>query len=178
MPYRSKRFLHIRTALAVMLAAPALAAAIPASAQNNIGAETAAALPERGEFFLGLFNEGERDGFMRLGWIKSAEGVLLYDRSMMPSAQVYETLAFGLTPELAFDSVHLEFHRGLAYMNLDLDAENGQQVMDLFTRLARAHQMTTLMVTHSLEIARLADRVLTIQDGQLVAAAEPQETTI
>ncbi len=51
----------------------------------------------------------------------------------------------------------------------NLDAETGQQVMDLFARLTRAHQMTTLMVTHSPEIARLADRVLTIQDGQLLA---------
>ena len=56
----------------------------------------------------------------------------------------------------------------------NLDAETGQLVMDLFTRLARANQMTTLMVTHSAEIARMADRVMTIQDGQLMTLTEPQ----
>ncbi|MGJ8535656.1 MAG: hypothetical protein ACSHW2_00750 [Parasphingopyxis sp.] len=113
-------------ALAVLFAVPLFGVATPAPAQGNIGVQTATALPERGEFFLGLFNEGERDGFMRLGWIKTEHGMLLYDRSMMPSAQVYETLVFGLTPDLQFESVHLQFHRGLAYMNLDLDAENGR----------------------------------------------------
>ncbi len=60
----------------------------------------------------------------------------------------------------------------------NLDAETGGQVMDLFARLARDNRMTTLMVTHSVEIARLADRVLTIRDGQLVAATELQKGAI
>ena len=49
----------------------------------------------------------------------------------------------------------------------NLDAETGAQVLELLTRLARENHMTTLMVTHSDEIARLADRVLTIRDGHL-----------
>ncbi len=49
----------------------------------------------------------------------------------------------------------------------NLDAETGQQVLNLFTRLAQQYNMTTLMVTHSLEVAGLADRILTIRDGQL-----------
>ncbi|MCW8858717.1 MAG: ABC transporter ATP-binding protein [Deltaproteobacteria bacterium] len=57
----------------------------------------------------------------------------------------------------------------------NLDAETGGQVLELLTRLARENHMTTLMVTHSAEIARLADRVLTIRDGQLVEQAKPQE---
>jgi len=57
----------------------------------------------------------------------------------------------------------------------NLDAETGGQVMDLFARLARENQMTTLMVTHSAEIARLADRVLTIHDGQLIEVTEQQK---
>lgn len=50
----------------------------------------------------------------------------------------------------------------------NLDAETGQQVLNLFNRLARQNNMTTLMVTHSLEVAGLADRILTIRDGQLL----------
>ncbi len=49
----------------------------------------------------------------------------------------------------------------------NLDAETGQQVLALLSRLARENRMTTLMVTHSLDVARLADRILTIRDGQL-----------
>lgn len=49
----------------------------------------------------------------------------------------------------------------------NLDAETGRQVLNLFNRLARQNNMTTLMVTHSLEVAQLADRILTIRDGQL-----------
>jgi putative ABC transport system ATP-binding protein len=60
----------------------------------------------------------------------------------------------------------------------NLDAETGAQVMELLIRLSRETQMTTLMVTHSQEIARSADRVLMIQDGQLVAASERQEAAL
>lgn len=114
----------------VMLFQPASAAQAQAgtdvSSAESVGARTAAALADRGEFFLGLFNDGERDGFMRLGWIKQEDGVILYDRTMMPSAEVYETLAFNLTPSLEFDTVHLEFHRGTTYMNLDLEFADGR----------------------------------------------------
>lgn len=57
----------------------------------------------------------------------------------------------------------------------NLDAETGQQVLDLLNRLARQSRMTTLMVTHSLEVARLADRILTIRDGQLFADTVTEE---
>lgn len=52
----------------------------------------------------------------------------------------------------------------------NLDATTGRQVLDLFSRLARENRMTTLMVTHSAEVARLADRVLTLRDGRLIDA--------
>ncbi len=109
---------------AALLAQPMSAA--QAQIEESVGARTASALADRGEFFLGLFNGGERDGFMRLGWIKTEDGVILYDRTMMPSAEVYETLAFNLTPSLEFDTVHLEFHRGTTYMNLDLEFADGR----------------------------------------------------
>lgn len=114
------------SALIIGFAALMLAPGGAALAQNSVGARTAAALPERGEFFLGLFNDGERDGFMRLGWIKRDDGVILYDRTMMPSTEVYETLAFNLAPDLQFETIHLEFHRGTSYMNLDLEFANGR----------------------------------------------------
>ena len=52
----------------------------------------------------------------------------------------------------------------------NLDAETGQQVLDLFQRLLRKDGATLVLVTHSSEVARLADRILTIRDGLLVEA--------
>jgi len=54
----------------------------------------------------------------------------------------------------------------------NLDAETGRQVMDLFQRMVRQTGTTMVVVTHSLEVAELADRVLTIRDGKLAEAAK------
>jgi putative ABC transport system ATP-binding protein len=54
-----------------------------------------------------------------------------------------------------------------------LDAETGRHVLELFNRLLRARGKTLLIVTHSKEVTRFADRVLTLEDGRLqVPAAE------
>ncbi|MBW2503205.1 MAG: ABC transporter ATP-binding protein [Deltaproteobacteria bacterium] len=50
----------------------------------------------------------------------------------------------------------------------NLDAETGNQILALLNQLAREHRMTTLMVTHSQEVAALADRIMTICNGRLV----------
>lgn len=50
----------------------------------------------------------------------------------------------------------------------NLDAETGAQVLALLHRLVRQTGTTMVLVTHSAAVARLADRVLTIIDGQLV----------
>lgn len=50
----------------------------------------------------------------------------------------------------------------------NLDAETGRQVLDLFQRLLRPSGATVILVTHSQEVAQLADRLLTIRDGRLV----------
>ena len=54
----------------------------------------------------------------------------------------------------------------------NLDADTGRQVLDLFQRLLRPSGSTLVLVTHSSEVAALADRVLTIQNGALVDAAD------
>lgn len=50
----------------------------------------------------------------------------------------------------------------------NLDVETGSEVLNLLNHLIRDNHMTTLMVTHSPEVAQLADRVMTIRDGALV----------
>ena len=50
----------------------------------------------------------------------------------------------------------------------NLDEETGAQVMSLLARLAREQNRTLLMVTHSLEAASHADRILRLSHGQLI----------
>ncbi|CAG0947498.1 sulfonate transport system ATP-binding protein [Anaerolineae bacterium] len=50
----------------------------------------------------------------------------------------------------------------------NLDADTGVKVLDLLTRLAREHDKTLVMVTHSLDVAARADRVLRLDHGRLV----------
>ena len=48
-----------------------------------------------------------------------------------------------------------------------LDRTSARQVMDLINDLRQRYDLTVLMVTHDLEVARYADRVLTLRDGAL-----------
>ena len=50
----------------------------------------------------------------------------------------------------------------------NLDAKTGDEIMQLLDEMTRRAGRTLIMVTHSRQIAARADRVLTIQDGQLV----------
>lgn len=49
----------------------------------------------------------------------------------------------------------------------NLDEETGQRVLQLLLSLTRSANKTLIMATHNPEIARLADRVLRVQDGHL-----------
>jgi putative ABC transport system ATP-binding protein len=50
----------------------------------------------------------------------------------------------------------------------NLDDTTGQAVMQLLTQMTRAAGKTLLMVTHSRQMARLADRVFEMHNGQLL----------
>lgn len=49
-----------------------------------------------------------------------------------------------------------------------LDAENGQTVTALLTRIAREHGATVVCVSHDPRMVRHADRVLTMEDGEIL----------
>lgn len=50
----------------------------------------------------------------------------------------------------------------------NLDEETGQKVLHLLLDLTRHAHKTLIMATHNPDIARLADRVLRVQDGHLI----------
>ncbi|MCB1226728.1 MAG: ABC transporter ATP-binding protein [Verrucomicrobiales bacterium] len=51
----------------------------------------------------------------------------------------------------------------------NLDSQNSVQIMDLLCRVQREKNTTMILVTHDPSIARLADRVITMKDGQVIA---------
>jgi putative ABC transport system ATP-binding protein len=51
----------------------------------------------------------------------------------------------------------------------NLDSENANKVLDLFTTLQKTRHLALIVVTHSGEVAERADRVVRMKDGQVVS---------
>jgi len=51
----------------------------------------------------------------------------------------------------------------------NLDSRNGEAILQLLLELRQERQTTLVLVTHSVEIARRAERVITLQDGRINA---------
>ena len=51
----------------------------------------------------------------------------------------------------------------------NLDSENSKNILELIIRLRREQNMTLVLVTHDLNIARMASRVIEMKDGLIVA---------
>lgn len=55
----------------------------------------------------------------------------------------------------------------------NLDEETGKQILELLDRLTRKAGKNLIMVTHSQEAARIADRILCLRDGKLTLKCDP-----
>ena len=53
----------------------------------------------------------------------------------------------------------------------NLDADTGATILDLLTNLARERGKTLVMVTHSMDVAGAANRVLRMENGKLVTSS-------
>jgi putative ABC transport system ATP-binding protein len=49
----------------------------------------------------------------------------------------------------------------------NLDSESGKRVLDLFDHLHQQLGLTLVVITHGVEVAARAERVVTIRDGRL-----------
>jgi len=52
----------------------------------------------------------------------------------------------------------------------NLDSENAQEILALLCRLNRENGQTFVLVTHALEVGKLANRIITMRDGQIVSS--------
>jgi ABC-type lipoprotein export system ATPase subunit len=50
----------------------------------------------------------------------------------------------------------------------NLDSETAQDILDLICLLNRENGQTFVLVTHALEVGKLANRIITMRDGQIV----------
>jgi ABC-type lipoprotein export system ATPase subunit len=57
----------------------------------------------------------------------------------------------------------------------DLDSKTSQEIIDLMRRLNRENDQTFILVTHSEEIGRQADRIIWMRDGRI---EEPDEAAV
>jgi lipoprotein-releasing system ATP-binding protein len=53
-----------------------------------------------------------------------------------------------------------------------LDERSAENIFALMQRLHRSHHLTSIIATHNLNLARRADRVLSLEHGQLLPATE------
>jgi putative ABC transport system ATP-binding protein len=53
----------------------------------------------------------------------------------------------------------------------NLDSQVGMQILETFRNLAKRENRALLIVTHDPKVRAIADRVLTIRDGQLITDA-------
>ncbi len=50
----------------------------------------------------------------------------------------------------------------------NLDSKSGSDVLALFDNLHREHGLTLVVITHSTEVAKRAERIISIRDGKIV----------
>ena len=50
----------------------------------------------------------------------------------------------------------------------NLDSKNSKEILDLLKISVKKYKQTLILITHDLDIAREADRIITIEDGEIV----------
>ena len=64
-------------------------------------------------------------------------------------------------------------HKGIGVQFTDeptgnLDSKSSEEVMSMLKMCNQSYGQTVIMITHNLDIAKQADRVITISDGKIV----------
>ena len=60
----------------------------------------------------------------------------------------------------------------------NLDGQNSKEVLELMTKSIKKYNQTLVMVTHDLNVAKAADRIITLSDGFIVSDEKVKECTL
>lgn len=114
--------------IVIAAASAAIALSAGASAQDaDWRAQAAARLPDTGEMNLQFVNAGEVDGYMRLGWRRNGERIELFDRTMMMSGDIFESMTAAMTDvEFAPLETLILWHQESAIVTFDTMAADGR----------------------------------------------------
>ena len=50
----------------------------------------------------------------------------------------------------------------------NLDSKSSDEIVELLRKSNRDYKQTIIMITHNMEIAKIADRIIKIEDGKIV----------
>ena len=50
----------------------------------------------------------------------------------------------------------------------NLDSKSSDEIVELLKKSNRDYKQTIIMITHNMEIAKIADRIIKIEDGKIV----------
>ena len=50
----------------------------------------------------------------------------------------------------------------------NLDSKSSNEIIQLLKKANKEYNQTIIMITHNLEIAKLADRIIQIEDGKII----------
>ena len=53
----------------------------------------------------------------------------------------------------------------------NLDSKSSDEIVELLKKSNRDYKQTIIMITHNMEIAKVADRIIKIEDGKIVGEA-------
>lgn len=56
-----------------------------------------------------------------------------------------------------------------------LDPDGVKEITDLIISLKKNYHKTIITITHDLDLAKLADRVIVLKEGQIIASGDPEE---
>lgn len=56
-----------------------------------------------------------------------------------------------------------------------LDSRNRDEILEIITRLRNEHSQSFLIVTHDPQLARIADRIITMEDGRITGVSIPHQ---
>jgi putative ABC transport system ATP-binding protein len=55
----------------------------------------------------------------------------------------------------------------------NLDSQTGREILEVFGKLHRQHRMTIVMITHDVDVAQRADRLIRVRDGRIESDQSP-----